>query len=248
MIHKRSTAPERSVKISHGRAQTGPTAPTPPPTQAGIKTQRCFSSIKDPQTTTISQNTQTKTQKGDKAKTRTQQQTKPNTGAKEIQQANPGRPDKQPKHQAATTSSTDKSPIQSLHRAWSPTHRATKEESKATNRDRQASSPLQYINATANPENLQHWHFQILLLLWESFEGLIFLVKHLLDSHEMTSLILHESQETHFKFVICCSYLIGTQRVNLQQTPISNFDAFKNNKWGMILHEKCLWTVHRRFS
>ena len=32
-----------------------------------------------------------------------------NTGAKEIQQVNPGRPDKMPKHQAPTISSIDKS-------------------------------------------------------------------------------------------------------------------------------------------
>ena len=32
-----------------------------------------------------------------------------NTGAKEIQQVNPGGPDKQPKHQAPTISSIDKS-------------------------------------------------------------------------------------------------------------------------------------------
>ena len=43
-----------------------------------------------------------------KAKIRTQQKIKLNTGAKEIQQLGPGGPGKQPKHQAPTTSSTDK--------------------------------------------------------------------------------------------------------------------------------------------
>ena len=39
----------------------------------------------------------------------TQQLIKQNTGAKEIQQVNPGGHDKQPKHQAPTISSIDKS-------------------------------------------------------------------------------------------------------------------------------------------
>ena len=73
-----------------------------------------------------------------------------NTGAKEIQQVNPGGPDKQPKHQAPTISSIDKSLSQNHHRVWSPTHqRAIKEESKIANRDwvdYQACSLLQYIN------------------------------------------------------------------------------------------------------
>ena len=77
-----------------------------------------------------------------------------NTGAKEIQQANPGRPDKQPKHQASNILSIDKSPSRNRHRVRSTTHQhAIKEESKATNRDRtdhQARSPLQHTNATAN--------------------------------------------------------------------------------------------------
>ena len=53
---------------------------------------------------------------GDKAKIRTQQQIKLNTGAKEIQQVNPGGPNKQPKHQAPTISSIDKSLSRNLHR------------------------------------------------------------------------------------------------------------------------------------
>ena len=77
-----------------------------------------------------------------------------NTGAKEIQQVNPGGPDKQPKHQAPTISSIDKSLSRNHHRVWSPTHRrAIKEESKVANRDwvdYQACSLLQYINVIAN--------------------------------------------------------------------------------------------------
>ena len=46
--------------------------------------------------------------KGDKAKIRTQQQIKLNTGANEIQQVNPRRPDKQPMHQASTILTIDK--------------------------------------------------------------------------------------------------------------------------------------------
>ena len=38
------------------------------------------------------------------------------TGAKEIQQVNPGGPDKQPKHQAPTISSIDKSLSRNHHR------------------------------------------------------------------------------------------------------------------------------------
>ena len=75
-------------------------------------------------------------------------------GAKEIQQVNPGGPDKPPKHQAPTISSIDKSLSRNQHRVWSPTHRrAIKEESKVANRnwvDHQACSLLQYINVIAN--------------------------------------------------------------------------------------------------
>ena len=72
--------------------------------------------------------------------------------SKEIQQVNPSRPDKQPKHQAPTISSIDKS--LSLNHHFSLTHqRAIKEESKVANRgrvDHQACSLLQYINVIAN--------------------------------------------------------------------------------------------------
>ena len=47
---------------------------------------------------------------------RTQQSIKLNTRAKEIQQVNPGGPDKQPKHQAPTISSIDKSLSRNHHR------------------------------------------------------------------------------------------------------------------------------------
>ena len=77
-----------------------------------------------------------------------------NTRAKEIQQVSPGGPDKQPKHQAPTISSIDKSLSRNHHRSWSPTYwRAIKEESKVANRDwvdHQACSLLQYINVIAN--------------------------------------------------------------------------------------------------
>ena len=77
-----------------------------------------------------------------------------NTGAKEFQQVNPGGPDKQPKHQAPTISSIDKSLSRNHHRVWSSTHRrAIKEESKVANHDWvdfQACSLLQYINVIAN--------------------------------------------------------------------------------------------------
>ena len=60
---------------------------------------------------------------------RTQQYIKLNTRAKEIQQVNPGGPDKQPKHQAPTISSIDKSlksePSKSL--MFHPRRRAIKE-------------------------------------------------------------------------------------------------------------------------
>ena len=63
-------------------------------------------------------------------------------------------PDKQPKHQAPTISSTDKSLSRNHRRVWSPTHRRTiKEESKVANPDwvdLQACSLLQYINVIAN--------------------------------------------------------------------------------------------------
>ena len=54
--------------------------------------------------------------KGDKAKIRTQQLIKLNTGAKEIQQVNPGKPDKQHKHQATTISPIDTSLSQNHHK------------------------------------------------------------------------------------------------------------------------------------
>ena len=77
-----------------------------------------------------------------------------NTWAKEIQQVNPGGSDKQPKHQAPTISSIDKSLSGKRYRVWSPTHqRAIKEQSKVANRDwvdHQACSLLQYINVIAN--------------------------------------------------------------------------------------------------
>ena len=47
--------------------------------------------------------------KGDKAKIRTQQYIQLNTGAKQIQQVNPGGPDSSQKHQVPTISSIDKS-------------------------------------------------------------------------------------------------------------------------------------------
>ena len=69
-------------------------------------------------------------------------------------QVNPGGPDKQPKHQASTISSIDKSLSRNHHRVFIPTHRrAIKEESKVANRDwvdHQACSLLQYINIIAN--------------------------------------------------------------------------------------------------
>ena len=77
-----------------------------------------------------------------------------NTGAKEIQQVNPDGPDKQPKHQAPTISSIDKSLSRHHHRVRRPTHlRAIKEESKVANRDwvdYQVCSLLQYINVLGN--------------------------------------------------------------------------------------------------
>ena len=48
MIHKRSTAFERSVKIFYSRALTGFTAPTSPLVQMWIKTHRCLVYMKDP--------------------------------------------------------------------------------------------------------------------------------------------------------------------------------------------------------
>ena len=71
-----------------------------------------------------------------------------------MQQVNPGGLDKQPKHQAPTISSIDKSLSRNHHIVCSPTHRrAIKEESKVANRDwvdHQACSLLQYINVIAN--------------------------------------------------------------------------------------------------
>ena len=67
---------------------------------------------------------------------------------------NPGGPDKQPKHQAPTISSIDKSLSRNRHRDWSPSHQsAIKEENKVANHDwvdYQACSLLQYINVIAN--------------------------------------------------------------------------------------------------
>ena len=51
MTHKRSTALERSVKTYNWRAQTGPTAPTPPHAQTRTKTHKCLVRMKDPQPT-----------------------------------------------------------------------------------------------------------------------------------------------------------------------------------------------------
>ena len=63
-------------------------------------------------------------------------------------------PMKQPKNQAPTISSIDKSLSRDRHRVGSPTHqRAIKEESKVANRDwvdHQACSLLQYIDVIAN--------------------------------------------------------------------------------------------------
>ena len=67
---------------------------------------------------------------------------------------NPGGPDKQPKYQAPTISSIDKSLSWNRHRVWSPTNRcAIKVESKIANRDwvdHQTWSLLQYMNVIAN--------------------------------------------------------------------------------------------------
>ena len=54
--------------------------------------------------------------KGDKAKIRTQQYIKLNTGAKEIQQVNPGGPDNRQANQAPTISSIDQSLSRNRHR------------------------------------------------------------------------------------------------------------------------------------
>ena len=74
--------------------------------------------------------------------------------AKEIQQVNPGGPDKLPKHQAPTISSIDKSLSRNHHRVWSPTQwPAIKEESKVATRDwvdYQEWTLLQYINVMSN--------------------------------------------------------------------------------------------------
>ena len=78
-----------------------------------------------------------------------------NTRAKEIQQVNPGRTDKQPKHQTPTISPIEKSESRNCHRVWSSTHRrAIKEKSKVANGDwvdHQVCSLLQCINVKANP-------------------------------------------------------------------------------------------------
>ena len=151
-IHKRSTALQRSANYFTGglqpasRVNPAPSSVVHQDTQTARKTpiHQC----------TISQNTQNKTQKEDKAKTRTQQFTRPKTGAKEIHQVNPcGSNNSQsirPKHLIKA-----KSLNRNHHRARSPTHRrAIKEESKVANRDwvdHQACNLLQYINALANP-------------------------------------------------------------------------------------------------
>ena len=71
-----------------------------------------------------------------------------------MKQVNTGGLDKQPKHQAPTISSINKSLSRNRHRVYSPTHwRAIKEVSKVANRDwvdHQACSLLQYINVIAN--------------------------------------------------------------------------------------------------
>ena len=54
--------------------------------------------------------------KKEKAKISTQQYIRLNTSAKEIQQVNASGPDKQPKHQAPTISSIDKSLSPNRHR------------------------------------------------------------------------------------------------------------------------------------
>ena len=95
-----------------------------------------------------------KTQRGDKATIRTQQLMKLNTRAEEIQKVNPSGPDNQPKHQAPTISSIDKSLSLNRHRVWSPTYQhEIKEESKVANPDwvdHQKYGLLQYINLIAN--------------------------------------------------------------------------------------------------
>ena len=71
-----------------------------------------------------------------------------------MQQVNPGGPDKQPKHQAPTISSIDKSLSQNHQRFCSPTHwPANYEESKVANSDwvdYKACSLLQYIYVITN--------------------------------------------------------------------------------------------------
>ena len=80
-----------------------------------------------------------------------------NTGAKEIQQVNPGGPDKQPKHQAPTISSIDKSLSRNHHRVWSPTHRrAIKEESKVANRDSKPKTDPEVIQLFFMPNSTEH--------------------------------------------------------------------------------------------
>ena len=72
---------------------------------------------------TISLNTQTKTQKGDKAKTRTQQHIKPNNGAKHIQQATPmGLTTAKAPAPPPFIPLTDTSLSQNSHRVRNPTH------------------------------------------------------------------------------------------------------------------------------
>ena len=77
-----------------------------------------------------------------------------NNRAKEIQQVNPGKPDKSQKRQAPTILSIDKSYSWKRDWVWSPTHRrAIKEESNFANRnwvDHQACCLLQYINVIVN--------------------------------------------------------------------------------------------------
>ena len=84
---------------------------TSPLIQMWIKTHRYFVCMKDPYLINASspRTYKSRYKKGDKAKIRTQQLIKLNTRANEIQQVNPGRPHKQPTHQAPTISSIDKS-------------------------------------------------------------------------------------------------------------------------------------------
>ena len=120
-----------------------------------IKTHRYLARMKDPQPTNASspktyKSRYTRRQIKDKDPTvnKTEYRNKKNPTAK------PPWARQQPKHQAPTISSIDKSLSRNHHRVRSPTHRcAIKEESKCANRDwvdYQACSLLQYINVIAN--------------------------------------------------------------------------------------------------